>query len=79
MPHVTANGLTIEYETTGDPARPAILLVMGLGAQLIHWPDEFCQAMADRGFHVIRYDNRDVGLSTRTDGPPPDVLASHSG
>jgi pimeloyl-ACP methyl ester carboxylesterase len=79
MPDVTANGLTIEYETTGDPDRPAILLVMGLGAQLVYWPDEFCQALAARGFHVIRYDNRDVGLSTKTEGPPPDVMAALQG
>jgi pimeloyl-ACP methyl ester carboxylesterase len=79
MPNVTANGLTIEYETTGDPDRPAILLVMGLGAQLVYWQDEFCQALAARGFHVIRYDNRDVGLSTKTEGPPPDVMAALQG
>ncbi|HEY3241036.1 MAG TPA: alpha/beta hydrolase [Acidimicrobiia bacterium] len=79
MPNVTANGLTIEYETTGDPDRPAVLLVMGLGAQLVYWPDEFCQALAARGFYVIRYDNRDVGLSTKTEGPPPDVMAAFQG
>ncbi|MGH9004582.1 MAG: alpha/beta fold hydrolase, partial [Acidimicrobiia bacterium] len=79
MPQATVNGLTIEYETTGDRSDPAILLVMGLGAQLIHWPDEFCADLARRGFFVIRYDNRDVGLSTRTDGPPPDVLAAIQG
>jgi pimeloyl-ACP methyl ester carboxylesterase len=79
MPSVPANGITIEYETTGDPADPALLLVMGLGAQLIHWPDEFCTALAGRGFYVIRYDNRDVGLSTKTGGPPPDLLAALQG
>ncbi len=79
MPNVSANGLTIEYETSGDPDRPAILLMMGLGAQLVYWPDEFCQALAARGFYVIRYDNRDVGLSTKTGGPPPDVLAAFQG
>jgi pimeloyl-ACP methyl ester carboxylesterase len=79
MPNVTANGLSIEYETTGDPDRPAILLVMGLGAQLVYWPDEFCQALAAGGFYVIRYDNRDVGLSTKTEGPPPDVFAALQG
>ncbi|MGH9038986.1 MAG: alpha/beta fold hydrolase [Acidimicrobiia bacterium] len=56
-----------------------MLLVMGLGAQLIHWHEEFCLAMASGGFHVIRYDNRDVGLSTRTEGPRPDVLAAFGG
>lgn len=67
MPNATANGLTIEYETTGDRADPAMLLVMGLGAQLILWPDGFCRALAERGFFVIHYDNRDVGLSTKLD------------
>ncbi len=59
------NGIEIEYETLGDAHDPALLLVMGLGAQLIAWPDEFCQSMVDRGFFVIRFDNRDVGLSTK--------------
>jgi pimeloyl-ACP methyl ester carboxylesterase len=59
------NGIEIEYDTLGDPSDPALLLVMGLGAQLTAWPDEFCQSMVDRGFFVIRYDNRDVGLSTK--------------
>ncbi len=79
MPSVTANGVTIEYETTGDPGHPAILLVMGLGAQLIHWHDDFCTELAGRGFFVVRYDNRDVGLSTKTEGPPPDLLAALQG
>lgn len=65
MPSISANGLRIEYETFGDPASPALLLIMGLGGQLIQWPDEFCAALADAGHYVIRYDNRDVGLSTR--------------
>jgi pimeloyl-ACP methyl ester carboxylesterase len=80
MPNTTANGLTIEYETTGDPADPAMLLVMGLGAQLIYWPDGFCQALADRGYHVVRYDNRDVGLSTRMESAGvPDLGAVMQG
>ncbi len=79
MAHATANGITIEYETTGDPGDPAILLVMGLGAQLIYWHDEFCAELAARGLFVIRYDNRDVGLSTKTEGPPPDLLAAVQG
>ncbi|WP_432825529.1 alpha/beta fold hydrolase [Dactylosporangium sp. CA-092794] len=60
-----ANGIEICYETFGDPARPAMLLIMGLGVQLTAWEPEFCQAFADQGFYVIRYDNRDTGLSTR--------------
>ena len=66
------NGIEIEYETFGDPADPPLLLVMGLGAQMIAWDDEFCQGLVDRGFFVIRFDNRDVGLSTKVDGRPRD-------
>lgn len=69
MPTANVNGITLCYETFGDPASPPLLLIMGLGAQMIEWPDEFCQEMADRGFHVIRYDNRDVGESTWIDTP----------
>ena len=68
MPKVTANSLEIEYDTHGDPANPPMLLVMGLGAQMTLWPIEFVQALADRGFHVIRYDNRDIGLSQKFEG-----------
>ena len=65
MPAVLANGLTIEYESLGDPASPAIVLIMGLGMQLVGWPDDFCQRLAAEGFHVVRFDNRDCGLSSR--------------
>lgn len=65
MPTVIANGLNIEVETMGDPAAPAVLLIMGLGMQLVAWPDPFCQALVDAGFRVIRFDNRDVGLSDK--------------
>ena len=64
MANLTANGICIEYETFGDPKNPAVLLIMGLGAQMIFWEDAFCRAIADRGFHVVRFDNRDCGLST---------------
>ena len=57
--------LHIEYESLGDPARPAIVLIMGLGMQLTGWPDSFCQALVARGYRVIRFDNRDCGLSGR--------------
>ncbi|HEY8641635.1 MAG TPA: alpha/beta hydrolase [Candidatus Dormibacteraeota bacterium] len=67
MPRIKANGLEFEYETFGDPGHPPLLLVMGLGAQMITWPEPFCRLLADRGFYVIRYDNRDVGLSSRLD------------
>jgi pimeloyl-ACP methyl ester carboxylesterase len=62
-----ANGIEIEYETAGDRSDPALLLVMGLGAQLTIWPDSLFQGLAQRGFYVIRYDNRDTGLSTGFD------------
>ena len=70
MARAQANGIEIEYETFGNASDPTLLLVMGLGAQLIAWHDEFCQQLADRGFFVIRYDNRDVGLSTKFDSHP---------
>ena len=62
------------YEPFGDPGRPAVLLVMGLGTQMLGWHADFCTELADRGFYVIRYDNRDVGRSTHlSDHPPPKV------
>ncbi len=60
--------IDVEYETIGSPDDPALLLVMGFGAQLTAWEDGLCRALAGRGRHVIRYDNRDVGLSTHFDG-----------
>jgi pimeloyl-ACP methyl ester carboxylesterase len=59
------------YETFGSPADPTVLLVMGLGTQMIAWPVEFCEQIVARGFHVVRFDNRDNGLSTKFDGHPP--------
>lgn len=67
MPKVTANGIKIEYETFGDPAHPAMLLIMGLGMQLTRWPVELVDALVARGYYVIRHDNRDIGLSTHFD------------
>jgi pimeloyl-ACP methyl ester carboxylesterase len=67
------NGIEIAYERLGDPDGQPLLLVMGLGMQLIHWDLELCQLLVDRGFHVIRFDNRDVGHSTKIDAPVPDV------
>ena len=64
MPHANVNNLRLEYETFGDPSHPAMLLVMGLGAQMVLWPDDLCRDLAAGGFHVVRFDNRDVGLST---------------
>ena len=68
MTTVNANGIKIEYETFGDPSSPAFLLIIGLGNQLIHWQEKFCQQIADNGYYVIRYDNRDSGLSTKFEG-----------
>ena len=67
MPSVNANGIKIEYESFGAEGAPAILLIMGLGMQMIAWPDPFCQKLAAAGFRVIRFDNRDIGLSTHFD------------
>lgn len=64
MARIKANGIEIEYETTGSKSDPALLLVMGLGGQLTIWPDDFFEGLAKQGFYVIRYDNRDTGLST---------------
>ena len=71
-----ANGIEIAYETHGDPAEEPLLLVMGLGAQLTAWPIELVDALVDRGFFVIRYDNRDVGLSTKYSDDGVQVLTS---
>jgi pimeloyl-ACP methyl ester carboxylesterase len=71
MPQFSANGLRIEVETLGDPGDPAVLLIMGLGMQLVAWPEEFCRALVDAGYFVIRFDNRDTGLSEKLDGAPP--------
>jgi pimeloyl-ACP methyl ester carboxylesterase len=68
MPQASANNITIEYETYGKPSDPTILLIMGLGMQMIAWPELFCRELASRGFQVVRYDNRDTGLSTKFDG-----------
>jgi pimeloyl-ACP methyl ester carboxylesterase len=64
-------GISLCYERFGNEADPPMLLIMGLGTQMIGWPDEFCAQLAERGFHVIRFDNRDIGRSTRIKGPPP--------
>ena len=68
MTQIHANGIAIEYDDHGDPAAPPILLVMGLGAQMTLWPMELVEALVERGFRVIRYDNRDIGLSHKFEG-----------
>ena len=64
---VQVNGIELCYDTFGDPSAEPLLLVMGLGAQLTAWPIELCESLVDRGFFVVRYDNRDVGRSTKFD------------
>ncbi|CAG8866797.1 Aclacinomycin methylesterase RdmC [Pseudomonas fluorescens] len=66
--------LSLVYQSVGDPADPALLLVMGLGGQLIHWPDDVVEALCQQGFRVIRYDNRDAGLSRWNQAPPTPSL-----
>jgi pimeloyl-ACP methyl ester carboxylesterase len=80
MPHVTANGIQIEYDTFGANSSPALLLIMGAGAQMILWDFEFCELLAKRGHFVIRFDNRDVGLSTKFEkAGVPDMMAAKKG
>jgi pimeloyl-ACP methyl ester carboxylesterase len=74
MSTARCNGIDICYDVVGDGADPTVLLIMGLGSQMLDWEPELCRMIADRGFHVVRYDNRDVGLSTHLDGDV-DVLA----
>jgi pimeloyl-ACP methyl ester carboxylesterase len=65
MPDIQTNGITLHYESIGRETDPAIVLIMGLSVQMIMWHDDFCKMLADKGFRVIRFDNRDVGLSTQ--------------
>ena len=69
------SGIEIEYDTFGDPTDPALLLVMGYTAQMISWADELMQAFADQGLFVIRFDNRDCGLSSKLDGQAANPMA----
>jgi pimeloyl-ACP methyl ester carboxylesterase len=66
--------IEICYETFGEPGDPAILMIMGLGTQMVAWHEEFCAQLAERGYFVIRHDNRDIGRSTRLDGAPTPSL-----
>ena len=73
-------GIDIAYQRLGNPDAPVVLLIMGIAAQSIHWPDAFCHAFVEGGLQVIRFDNRDSGLSTHlTDAPPPDLPAALAG
>lgn len=76
MPTLKANGIEIAYERHGDPARPAVLLVMGLGGQLSMWPRVLVDDLVAAGYHVVRFDNRDIGLSAKFDGTRvPNIVA----
>ena len=66
-------GITLCYETFGDPDDAPILLIMGLATQMIAWHEDFCEQLAERGFYVVRFDNRDIGRSTHLDFRPPTV------
>jgi pimeloyl-ACP methyl ester carboxylesterase len=73
---VHANGIQIEYDTFGKRTDRPLLLIMGLGTQMIGWPERFCEKLADKGHFVIRFDNRDAGLSSKmADAGMPDVMA----
>ncbi|MFX1364594.1 MAG: alpha/beta fold hydrolase [Promethearchaeota archaeon] len=65
MPKAKVNNIELEYDTFGDPSSRPLLLIMGLGAQMIGWDEEFCKKLLEQDFFVIRFDNRDVGLSTK--------------
>lgn len=65
--HASCGDVELAYETFGVAGNPPLVLVMGLATQMLGWPDEFCEALADSGFHVVRFDNRDIGLSTHLD------------
>lgn len=67
-------GLDLEYDTFGDPSARPLLMIMGLGSQMIYWPEDLCRLLAERGHYVVRFDNRDIGLSTHLDHcPMPNV------
>lgn len=68
-------GVELEYDTFGDPQHPALLLIMGFTAQMTMWDERFCRQLAERGLFVIRFDNRDCGLSTKFDGQTVDIGA----
>lgn len=77
MAQIEANGLTLEYEDHGNAGDPPLLLVMGLGAQLTLWPIELVESLVERGFRVIRFDNRDIGLSHKMEGAKVPGMIRH--
>ncbi|MEM1333234.1 MAG: alpha/beta hydrolase [Actinomycetota bacterium] len=78
MPTTAVNDIEICFESFGPDDAPPVLLVMGLGAQMTLWSPGFISELLERGFRVIRFDNRDVGLSTKSEGTPPDVMALYA-
>lgn len=73
--YLRANGIELAYDEFGESRDPVILLIMGLGTQMIAWPEQFCRGLAGRGYRVIRFDNRDIGLSQKMDGARvPNIL-----
>jgi pimeloyl-ACP methyl ester carboxylesterase len=69
------NGVELEFETFGNEGDPPVVLIMGFSQQLTAWDADFCARLASRGFRVVRFDNRDVGLSSKVPGPPPNIPA----
>lgn len=76
MPQAQVNGITLYYETHGDPKNPPLVLIMGLASQLVRWPLEFCELLTAQGLYVIRLDNRDIGLSTQCDETGAEEIAA---
>jgi pimeloyl-ACP methyl ester carboxylesterase len=74
-----ANGLTLCYQTFGSPTDPAMMLIMGLGAQMVWWDVDLCQRLAARGYRVVRFDNRDIGKSSYIAAPPPNLARVFAG
>ena len=78
--NVGPSGIEMVYERFGEPGAPPVLLMMGGGAQMINWPEGFCAELVGRGVQVIRFDNRDSGLSSHfPDAPVPDLPAALAG
>jgi len=79
VPEITVpnTGIQLHYDEAGDRSNETILLIMGLGVQMIHWPDEFIEALVERGHHVVRFDNRDIGLSEKMGDAKPPSLPLH--
>ena len=75
MPQAKNNDVILEFETFGDPGDRTLMLIMGYTAQMTAWPVDFCEQLAASGHHVVRFDNRDCGLSSKTEGTPPNVMA----